>query len=207
MERPVNIFVEGIADVKFIQDYVNHILKLELSKDEIIESEGWTNILSKKGKGELLLTKMMSNTDNNGINVIIFDADSDCENRRQEILKWGSDNSVEFQLFLFPNNSLPGALEDLLEKIIHPNNAPIFECWENFEKCIESKTIMGRSKPLTIPAKKTKIYGYLETLLGTSKSEKEKIKERKRDYKETTHWNLDSEFISPLRNFLLENIK
>jgi hypothetical protein len=207
MERPINIFVEGIADEKFIQDYVSYILNIELSKNDIIKSEGWTNIISTEEKGELILNKMISNTDNGGLNLIIFDSDSDCENRRKEILKWGLDNSVEFQLFLFPNNSLPGTLEDLLENIINQNNKPIFDCWGGFEDCIQSKTIVGRSQPLTIPAKKTKIYGYLETLLGKSNSEKEKIKERERNYKEKSHWNLDSEFINPLREFLTENIK
>ena len=207
MEKPINIFVEGIADEKFIQDYVSHLLNIELSKNDIIKSEGWTNINSKKGKGELIINKMISNSDNGGLNIIIFDSDSDYEKRREEILKWGVDNSVEFQLFLFPNNSLPGALEDLLEKIINENNKPIFECWDGYEECIQSKTINGRSQPLTIPAKKTKIYGYLETLLGKSQSEKEKIKERERNYKEKTHWNLDSEFLNPLRDFLIANIK
>jgi hypothetical protein len=207
MERPVLIFVEGLADIKFIQDYVNHILKIELSKNEIVETEGWTNILSKKEKGELYLNKMKINSDNNGVNLIIFDADSNFENRRKEILEWGQKNSVDFQLFLFPNNSLTGALEDLLEQIINPNNEPIFDCWDNFEDCIQSKSIEGRTEPLTIPAKKTKIYGYLETLLGTTRSEKDKIKERNRDYKELSHWNLDSEFVNPLKDFLVKNIK
>ena len=207
MEKPINIFVEGIADIKFIQDYVSHILNVELSKNEVIETEGWSNILSKKEKGELILNKMISNTDNDGVNLLIFDADSDLKERKQEILKWGEDNSVEFNLFLFPNNSLTGALEDLLENIINPNNSPIFDCWDEFEECIQTKNIEGRLNPLTIPAKKTKIYGYLETLHGTSKSEKEKIKERKRNYKDQSHWNLDSEFLNPLRDFLTKNIK
>jgi len=207
MERPINIFVEGIADIKFIHDYINHILHLELPENDVINSGGWTNLNSKKEKGELILNKMVSNSDNNGVNLIIFDADSNYENRRTEILKWGTDNSVQFELFLFPNNSLPGALEDLLEKIINPNNVPIFDCWTDFEKCIQTKSIKGRTTPLTIPAKKTKIYGYLETLLGTSKSEKEKIKERERNYNEQSHWNLDSEFLGPLKDFLIQNIK
>ncbi len=35
------------------------------------------------------------------------------------------------------------------------------------------------SSPLTIPAKKTKIYAYLETLLGKSKTQKKTDKRRK----------------------------
>ena len=48
------------------------------------------------------------------------------------------------------------------------------------------------------------IYGYLEALLGTSKSQKEKIKERKRDYTEKNHWDLDSEKLNSLKSFLFE---
>ncbi|MDR3341410.1 MAG: hypothetical protein LBT14_01245 [Treponema sp.] len=54
---------------------------------------------------------------------------------------------------------------------------------------------------------KTKIYAYLEVLLGETKKEKEKIKERERDYKNNEHWNLDSEFLVPLKNFLMKNIQ
>ena len=55
-------------------------------------------------------------------------------------------------------------------------------------------------------AKKTKIYGYLEALLGESKSQKELIKEANRNYENPQHWNLDAEYLEPLRNFLVANI-
>ena len=55
---------------------------------------------------------------------------------------------------------------------------------------------------LTIPAKKTKIYAYLETLLGTSKTQKKLIKDANRNYKNTQHWNLDAEYLEPLKEFL-----
>ena len=57
---------------------------------------------------------------------------------------------------------------------------------------------------LTIPAKKTKIYAYLETLLGKSRSQKKLIKDANRNYKNTQHWNLDAEYLEPLKEFLLK---
>ncbi|RRB06541.1 hypothetical protein [Larkinella rosea] len=56
----------------------------------------------------------------------------------------------------------------------------------------------------TTPARKTKIYAYLEALLGETDSEKEKIKERKRNYRETKHWNIApaNPFLKPLKAFL-----
>lgn len=56
--------------------------------------------------------------------------------------------------------------------------------------------------PLTTPAKKTKIYGYLEALLGESKAQKKLIKEVNRDYTEIKHWDLDAEYLKPLKDFL-----
>ena len=52
--------------------------------------------------------------------------------------------------------------------------------------------------PLHIPAKKTKIYAYLEVLLGTSKTQKEKIKEPNREYRNKYHWDLDADTLNNL---------
>ena len=62
------------------------------------------------------------------------------------------------------------------------------------------------SSPLTIPAKKTKIYAHFETLLGKSKTQKKLIKDANRNYENTQHWNLDAEYLEPLKEFLLQNI-
>lgn len=60
------------------------------------------------------------------------------------------------------------------------------------------------SSPLTIPAKKTKIYAYLETLLGKSKTQKKLIKDANRNYENTQHWNLDAEYLESLKDFLMK---
>ena len=61
------------------------------------------------------------------------------------------------------------------------------------------------SSPLTIPAKKTKIYAYLETLVGKSKTQKKLIKDANRNYENTQHWNLDAEYLETLKGFLVNN--
>lgn len=58
--------------------------------------------------------------------------------------------------------------------------------------------------PLTTPAKKTKIYGYFEALL--LKHEKEKIKDKKLDYKNSLLWDLDAEYLERLKEFIGRNI-
>ena len=51
-----------------------------------------------------------------------------------------------------------------------------------------------------------KIYGYLEALLGETKSQKELIKEANRNYENAQHWNLDAEYLEPLKSYISNNL-
>lgn len=126
MQKNIKIFVEGVADKKFILDYLNYILpNLNINSQDIINSLGWENSREKSQN------QMMLNRDNGGINLVIFDADDDLEKRRYELNKWKISENLNFELYLFPNNKDTGALEDLLEKIIVDKNQPIFDCWKD----------------------------------------------------------------------------
>lgn len=201
-KRLFTLYVEGIADKVFFKQYLQHCFGIVVPEERIVNLEGWTNI-----KGISALRRMRSTTDNGGVNIALLDADNDFDARRKDILNWKQEHSVEFELFLLPNNQDAGALEDLLEHIINPNNQSIFDCWQHYEDELVQQEIPGRTPPpLTTPAKKTKIYGYLEALLGEKKSQKELIKEANRNYENTQHWNLNSEYLEPLKNDLMKYI-
>ena len=204
MMKRFRIFVEGDADKKFLCDYYHHLFHDKAPKNSIIH----TGELEEKTGGykkltnEVNIREMRINSDQSGINLVIFDADEDIEARRAELLAIKKKFDVEFELFLIPNNKEAGALEDLLESIINPNNQSIFECWKHYEQELVTLDIPDRTPPpLTTPAKKTKIYGYLEALLF--KNQKEQIKEKKRNYENALHWNLDAEYLEPLKKFLM----
>ena len=202
MKKVFNIFVEGEADARFFKQYIGHVFGEEVVDERIVTLKGWDNL-----KTEASAARMRSMSANGGVNLVIVDADKDFQARKDEIAKWQRENEVEFDLFILPNNQDTGALEDLLENIINPNNRPILDCWEDYEEELVKLDIPGRTPPpLTTPAKKTKIYGYLEALLGESKSQKELIKETKRNYEETLHWNLDVEYLKPLKEFLTKHL-
>ena len=119
---------------------------------------------------------MKRNSDDGGVNLVIFDADDDCEKRRKELLEWKNKVGVEFELFLFPNDKAAGELEDLLEQIINSDNRPVMNCWRMYEDSLKDIILPWKGgMPLTIPAKKTK------------------IKEANRDYTNTNHWDLHSQ--------------
>ena len=198
------IIVEGDADKKFFEDYYHHIFGEKAPKGSITHpgKDGDTGGYQKL-KSEDAIGVMRQNTDMGGINLVIFDADEDTESRRAELLAIKEEFGVEFELFLLPNNKDVGALEDLLENIINPNNQPVMVCWQTYEEKLREVRIPSKTPPtLTIPAKKTKIYAYLETLLGKSRSQKKQIKDANRNYKNTQHWNLDAEYLEPLKEVL-----
>ena len=211
MKKRFRVFVEGDADKKFLTDYYHHLFQEEAPQYSINHTGDLRGDKAggyKKLSDEINIREMRINEDQGGVNLVIFDADNDFEARRRELEVVKEQYHVEFELFLLPNNQDAGALEDLLENIINPNNKPIMECWEHYEDELVQLDIPGRTPPpLTTPAKKTKIYGYLEALLGESKREKEMIKEKNRNYTERLHWNLDAKYLDPLKEFLLENIQ
>lgn len=212
--RKFLIIVEGEADKKFMLDFYQHLFHEKAPMNSIIHTGDLIKDEKKKSGGKDKLThevnirQMQENTDWGGVNLVIFDADKNPEARREELLSVKEKYGVEFNVFLFPNNVESGELEKMLEHIIKPSNEPIFKCWEEYEKKLVQLEIPGRTPPpLTAPAKKTKIYAYLEALLGERKSQKEFIKEVNRDYENTLHWNLDAEYLEPLKEFLLNNLK
>lgn len=199
MKSLFHIIVEGIADKVFIEQYFRHIFGSS-ANGRIVPIGG-------KDQKQIAANQMREISANGGTNLVIFDADQNTEERRAELLKWKEEEDLDFELFLVPNDKDSGALEELLEKIINPNNSPIMKCWENYEEELAKLDIPERTPPpLTTPAKKTKIYGYLEALLGDSDSQKKLIKERNRDYTNTAHWDLDAEYLEPLKEFLSNNI-
>lgn len=207
MKQHYSIFVEGVADERLISQLIPVLLGNNTVEGSIIVTNGWKSLIT-PAKENLYINLMNRTSDNGGVNLVIFDADDDIESRRGELLSWKEEHGVEFELFLLPNNNAPGELEDLLEGIINPENKPVIECWEEYEKSLANVIIPWRNGlPLTIPAKKTKIYAYLEALLGNSKKQKEMIKENKRDYTNENHWNLKADAIKQLSQFLVMNLK
>ena len=200
------IIVEGTADKKFFEDYYRHLFHENAPEGSITlpikddKTGGYQKLFSENG-----INTIKEGMDYGAKNLVIFDADDDIEARRKELLSIRDKYGVEFELFLLPNNKDAGTLEDLLEHIINPNNQPIFDCWQHYEDELVQQEIPGRTPPpLTTPAKKTKIYGYLEALLEPK--QKDLIKERNRNYENPQHWNLDTEYLEPLKTFLKNNI-
>ena len=192
----VKLFIEGVADRKFLQDVVLNFFKKKLdTKADFVELGGYTNI----DNADVLF---QSNSDSGGTNLLFLDTDypntnGGFEKRFRETIAKKAELNIDFELFLFPNQHDDGDLEVLLERIINPAHQDIFDCWADYEGCLSA-----RARNYTVPARKTKIYGYMEALHGTSKSQKEKAKEQNRDYLNAAHWDLNNQALARLVEFL-----
>lgn len=216
----VQIFVEGVADQKFFQDLIHEWYGVKLTKGKFVEKNTKIelgDIFDMGGKDSFedpvrmhFLDPIIETLQIEEIPMlVIFDADTFIESKPtiDELCQ-----KRNFYYFLLPYNGThpepdknDGDLETLLQEIICADNQIIFDCWQAYEQCLTGQpTSTTASGKFTLPARKTKIYAYLEALLGESKKQKAKIKEENRDYRNLKHWNLDPTHppLKPLKEFL-----
>lgn len=118
------------------------------------------------------------------------------------------DDFFRVNVLLGQNSSGKSSVSWDSDNFINPNNQPAMGCWQTYEGELANVRIPTKNPPtLTIPAKKTKIYAYLETLLGKSKTQNQLIKDANRNNENTQHWNLDAEYMEPLKEFLIKNLR
>lgn len=180
------IIVEGNTDKEFIKLYIEF---LGLGKFDINSSDGKDNLKEVK--------KIISHKKNLKI---IFDADDDIEQAKKNIQKQlkeiAQENNIDensllqAKIFLFPNNKDTGNLENLVEKIA--KEKCILECFEQYKKCIEK--LQDKNKNIKLPAKKSKVFAYLESFGFKNGDENFKFNE--------DIFDLNSEYLEPLKNFL-----
>lgn len=209
--RSAALFVEGIADVKFLQDFVQYGFGQTLHENQhIIKCSGNGGLTAQTNKFTEFALQGLTNC-------IVFDADNEeqgtnfaetkariakeLDNIKQTIHLERPDLPVQFDIFLFPNNHDNGDLETLLERIINPKNQPLLDCWTAYEQCVLGQQ-EHTSRILSLPIRKSKIYSYMEILHGTSKKEREQAKEKNRNYTEPEDWLLNHNEAQNLHNFL-----
>jgi hypothetical protein len=205
MDLSIRIFCEGISDQRFLRDFLKvhyeiNISEEDLKKNKFIENMGSWNRLTSL---ELKIKESYSDY----TTLIFLDADDEKVIDKpgfEATIKYVSElmkgwNWTKYDIFVLPNHQDTGTVEDLLENVINKKHSPIFECWKEFENCLSI------NKTLTIPAKKSKIYSYLECLHGVTNKEKDKCKDPNRDFQDENLWdirNLENPYILKLKTFL-----
>lgn len=201
----IKFFVEGNEDKNFISSYIQFLSlseRITLPAFTIETINGWTN-LSK------VSNSLRENADANGVNLVVFDADDVKRGggyhlRSQQIEEIKVENLIDFELFLFPNNSDDGDFEFLLEKIVNPNHQRLLECFYKYERCI-SEFKMHDENLYQLPIRKAKIYSYVDAFPKTI-AQNEKFKKGDYFFDSNTMWDLESDYLHPLKDFLMVNL-
>lgn len=210
------IIVEGEADVVFLMQYLSFLQlckpqKYKKGKPIVLEgSNKVIKIISTGGKDCIKEQRAVIEKaiDDKCRVVFIFDADDDVSLSRKNVLtqwnKFGSSGVPE--IFLLPNDRDKGTLETLLLQCIHTCNKPLLTYWQQllsnqqdllselnarYESCGDCTT----REALYGPDDKMALYSYAYQLTGNQ------AQETKRNYLDSTTWNLESEALAPLREF------
>ena len=185
MNQKYLILVEGVADKKFLKDYIKYHYNNTNENIEIKTNNG-------KNFNETLILDIKKYIDDNYKLIVIFDADNDIQNSIDNIKNNLTNHNLNDEdIFLFPNNQDNGNLENILINIAVRKE--IMDCFDNYIDCIKLLD------DTNIPVNKSKVYAYLESIRGYNKKE---IKEDKRDYTNNEIWNIDSDYLIPLKKFL-----
>ncbi len=185
----ITVFVEGESDKRFVECLSNH---LDIRLTKVAEMGGGVNALRNV---ELQIVEEVD--DEHAVGIII-DANAEVDKRRAEAEGFIQDLVGQHQLriaprlFLLPNDSDPGCLEDLLEGIAPAHRQHVYQCLDAYTACVrrEQPSFEG-------PTAKGRVYAYCDALSTPAKPEE-------RDYADGNCWDLNAECLSPLTEFLGE---
>lgn len=206
----IRIFCEGTSDQRFLRDFLNVHYNIDISDKELNNNKYIQNLGS---WNKLKVQKeQITETFSEYTSLIFLDADDEKVTDKagfKETLTFVENlmtewNWTKYDVFVLPNHQDNGTIENLLENVINIKNKKIFDCWDEFEDCL------SKDHSLTIPAKKSKIYSYLECLHGVTNQEKDKCKDPNRDFQDENLWdikNLENPYIKKLKDFFDIHLK
>lgn len=70
MKQPYSIFVEGVADKRFISQLITVLFGGNVADDSIIVTDGWKSLVT-QAKENLYINQMNKTSDNGGVNMVV----------------------------------------------------------------------------------------------------------------------------------------
>lgn len=208
----VKIFIEAkeknVPESEFLRAVLNHI-GVAREQYDIVCTGGYTNLMDSTEMPYIGIIR--ANTDSGGKNLVIFDADSMNNNggfavRRDELISRRDELGLEFDLFLWPDNGNDGDVEVLMEGIARADLYPeFFDCFRKYEHCMSLRKNDKGVPFYSIPNRKGKLHTYFNAL-PVSKNKKKKFGGGQWCWNDPEIWNLDSDILDPIKDFLLKNL-
>lgn len=186
----------------FIEQYLHYLYPEINSEDYSITCVGGKDNL--KNYDNI----MKQNTAAGEYNIVIFDCDTPLteggfDKRTKQLESLKKEHDIDFDFFLFPNNKEDGAFEEMLINIINPEHKGLIDCFNKYEMCIGGQN--SADELYETPNAKAKIYSYI-TSFRRSQKEREKLKRGDWDFLNSKYWQLDSDYLKPLKEFVGRHI-
>lgn len=194
-----NIYIESknlsTPEAIFLSTFLGQ-LDINSSSYQIIPLNGKDNLKNARNL-------FIQNTLEEGENLIIFDADgpensggfSSRKGYLEGLLK---ELGITAEIFLFPNNTDDGDFETLLEGTARRDSfRRFFECFEDYELCLGNDYVH--------PNRKGKLHTYI-TSMKLSNAQRRKIGSGAWLFDEEKYWDLHSEVLAPLADFLKKHL-
>lgn len=203
----VKIFIEGeskkVPESAFLHAILDN-MGIAAENYEFMHTGGYTNLLNESLTN---IEMMRANTDAGGKNLVVFDADCEANRggfteRQKELLRGRDELDLDFELFLWPDNQSDGDVEVLMECIARKDLYPeFFDCFGKFEHCISQRKKEGGEPFYTTPNRKGKLHTYFNSL-PISNTKKKKFGSGEWRWTDPDIWDLNSESLVPLKEFL-----
>lgn len=184
----------------FVQQYVLHLFP-DLTKEDF-------DIIDVGGKDKLIFydNTMRDYALKGDKCIVIFDCDDasiggGIQNRKAAFEALKKEIGVDFDYFFFPNNHDDGAFEDMLLHIINREHSGIMDCFSGYEACVGGQNEQKGGNVYEMPNAKAKIYTYIMSFKRSRKAS-EKVKKGDWDFSNKEYWDLDGEYLAPLKAFL-----
>lgn len=208
----VNIFIEAkdrrTPEAEFLTAILDR-MGIPVDAYSLKPTNGYTNLMDSDNAANI--NAMRVNTDVGEKNLVVFDADSGnnnggLEKRRDQLLKKKEELGLEFELFLWPDNSSDGDVEILMESIARKDLYPeFFGCFGKYECCISRRKDNDGKQFYSTPNRKGKLHTYF-TSLPISKMKKDKVGSGAWQWSNPEIWNLDSDSLTPIKEFLKKHL-
>ena len=127
------LIVEGKEDARFLQDVVKFHFDIDLVKEDFVFINNNAYSLPKENPR---LRRLF----NDGYQLIcIMDADKDFQSSSNAISEFKQTQGMDFEHFLFPNNSAVGNLESLQQQLIPEKFRPFEICIDDYINCVNEQ--------------------------------------------------------------------
>lgn len=202
----IRIYVEGVNDQVFIQNYLETVLGFTKEEAILCRENIRVQLYVLKGWDKLKTTKIIEdfrdNVDQGIKSLVIVDADKADNDgtfavRAGQIDAIKSEHNIDFNYFLIPNHQDDGYLETVLRVILKEEYKALLDCLDGRDSCLQEAD-RNIARTLKIPPSK-----------GGEKSkiaQLRKFLDASSDYKDNSIWNLNHDYLSPLKNFLEEQL-